>query len=477
MISCATLESDSTYQKVSVNSDPIGAKVIFDNKEVGQTPLVLDVPRSKKDKNILLELEGTKKELKLDSKFRWMDSGVTNLMFVTLYPFVLPIDFISGAAWEVEDVNVSFPKSIKRQKQNSVILIAPPQGVKEYWAPEIAENLQNFISKKNPNSRVVPLSMTNLSFYEKDYDYHQRPILSEQKELHQDFINNLSATHLLESFYEIRGDRLYIYCELINLKSREPEAKHNISLALNKLERFRASLWQKRAGNLFNIIPNNIALQALNSEINITLFDPTNPIDLGLPIFGTPKIRNNFLGKMSKVLSAVNINFLDPPTSRRASRYEFSFVPSVIFSWDRFEFETSHVLKGVEFDNLIVGGGYGPQWSLVSNWGKTFFEIIPTLYYRELHWKSSTNKEVAINEARIGSQVRLGHTKFINNHMNITIFVETNNEGTKSWQRAVDSITGTANSVIVKDSTRIFSGIALGYFFPVFENPVGKIYE
>ncbi|MCB9026829.1 MAG: hypothetical protein H6625_10960, partial [Bdellovibrionaceae bacterium] len=401
----------------------------FEKKEVGQTPLVLDVPRGIKDKQVTLELEGETNEFKLNSQFRWLDSGLTNLMFVTMYPFVLSVDFISGAAWEVKDVYVKFPKAAKRRTQDSVILIAPPQGVKEYWAPEIAENLQKFVSKKNPKSRVVPLTMTYSTFYAEDYDYHQRPIFSEQKELHQDFIKDLSATHIFESFYEIRGDRLYIYGELINLKTGEAEAKHNISLALNKLERFRSSLWQKRAGHLFNFIPNNIALQASNSQTNLTLLDPAYPNDLGLPIFGKPITRNDLLGKMSKVLSAVNINFLDPPTSRRNSRYEFSFVPSVIFSWDRFEFEDTAILRGVEFDNFIVGGGYGPQWSLVSNWGKTFFEIIPTLYYRELHWKSVSIKEESFNEVSLGSQTRLGHTTFINKHLNITFFVQNNNEG------------------------------------------------
>lgn len=33
------------------------------------------------------------------------------------------------------------------------------------------------------------------------------------------------------------------------------------------------------------------------------------------------------------------------------------------------------------------------------------------------------------------------------------------------------------SSVKVEDSSRVFVGFALGYYFPVFENPVGRIYE
>ncbi|MCB0391947.1 MAG: PEGA domain-containing protein [Bdellovibrionales bacterium] len=472
---CATIDQDEGQQRVSIYSDPVGADIFLDGKKVGTTPAVIFVDRNRKNKKLQLIYKNQKKEYELDANFRWRASGLGNLMFLHLYPIALVTDLVSGSAWEVKSNFFVKFKRTEQENEQEVIVIAPPQGQREYWAPEIAENMRRFASKKYSNKRIVPLFMTYDMFRDFNYDYHERPILDRQSALHRELKKLFTADYLLESFYEIHEQRLNIYAELIDLKNNEAKLQHNISLPLNDLKIFRATLWREKAGKFFNLIPNNIAFQAASRNQYLTLTNPATAQSIEYQAENIPL--DGFLGETSRILNAININFLDPPTSRRSTRYEFYFVPALIFSTSKYKYEHINLLNDVEFQNISIGGAYGPQWSLRSNWGKTFLEFLMALSYNDVRWKAPGNRHGQVNKVRTNAQIRLGHTVFINDHLNITFFTQSNSQDPNDWQQVIDDIAGFNNSYYVESSSRAFSGVSLGYYFPVFENPVGKIYE
>jgi hypothetical protein len=476
MSSCSTLEKNSESQIVLVKSDPIGAEIYLNNQLLSTTPSYIKLKRTRKNQNLKLKFNDEVKELKLQSNFRWVDSGYSNLLFMGFAPLAIGVDFLTGAAWENEEFiyHDFLVQSDKAKAKDKVFVISPPQGENEHWSFEIAERIESFYRKRFPDLRIIPLKLAYNDFYKNGYDFFSRPVLKEQKKVFTALGEKLSADIFVESFYEASNGNIDVYLEEVDAKSMKVVTKHNIYFE-NDLKTVKKSMWKERAGHTFNFIPNNVSIIAANSHTQLKMTE----YPFYSPFIYTAKdvSLDGFLGNTLEVMSSFSLNFLTPPTGRKSLRSEFYFVPSLIFNWNRFEFLGTSVFKEYEFNNFMLGGGYGPQWSLTSKYGKAYLEIIPTLYYNELSWKSDHGKDGSTTNATLGIQSRVGYIYFLNDHLNVSIFVQNTSENRGVWQKVADEISNSPGSVIVDSSTRVFAGFALGYYFPVFENPVGKVYE
>jgi hypothetical protein len=152
-LGCATIESQGP-QKHIVDTEPRGAKIFLNDEWVGESPLVLNIHRKSSSQKIKLQLDKEIKEFKLGSKFRWLDSGVSNFFFLTLFPVAVVTDLMTGQAWEYPDKSYfKFNKAQKIKKQ--VVIQAPPQGQLPDLAPDIAISLESEVHRLFPNYKIL----------------------------------------------------------------------------------------------------------------------------------------------------------------------------------------------------------------------------------------------------------------------------------------------------------------------------------
>lgn len=122
-ISCATI-MHGTNQKIGVSSQPVGAKVFIDNKEMGKAPLFANLAR--KDEHIVrLELEGYEKaSFTITSSTSGWVWG--NIIFGGLIG--LAVDAVTGGLYDLEPEQIygelaKKGASLELQKNGLYILV------------------------------------------------------------------------------------------------------------------------------------------------------------------------------------------------------------------------------------------------------------------------------------------------------------------------------------------------------------------
>lgn len=107
---CCTIIS-GTSQEIPINSDPTGAKIQLDGKEIGTTPTTLTIPRSTTAHTLLLTKDG------FEPKTETLTPGANGWMFLNI-PFTLfvgvLVDAIDGAGYKYSPGEVKVPLSQKK---------------------------------------------------------------------------------------------------------------------------------------------------------------------------------------------------------------------------------------------------------------------------------------------------------------------------------------------------------------------------
>jgi len=92
-------------QDVKIQTNPPGLSVIAQGKSC-LTPCILNV--SRKDETIIIvKPNGDDMSLKLGRTLSWwvIPGNIWNLVFIGMF-----FDTVTGAAWSLDDVNITFPK-------------------------------------------------------------------------------------------------------------------------------------------------------------------------------------------------------------------------------------------------------------------------------------------------------------------------------------------------------------------------------
>jgi len=107
---CCTIIS-GTSQEIPIDSDPTGAKIQLDGKEVGTTPTTVSIPRSTTAHTLLLTKDG------FEPKTETLTPGQNALVWLNI-PFTLfvgiLVDAISGAGFKHSPGEVKVSLSQKK---------------------------------------------------------------------------------------------------------------------------------------------------------------------------------------------------------------------------------------------------------------------------------------------------------------------------------------------------------------------------
>ncbi len=168
---CTTLNLNNYTQKLKVSSSPEGADIFFDGKKVGKTPGYIRI-RRKKDARLELKKQGYQPTyVQLDSKYRWTDSFVMNLIFTSLAPAGWLIDYATGTSWNYEPLDnivIDSKKDVQWDTSQWVIGIAPPQSDDPVASDQVANFLQEKMRQSYPKANVKDYNSSKYKFL--DYD-------------------------------------------------------------------------------------------------------------------------------------------------------------------------------------------------------------------------------------------------------------------------------------------------------------------
>lgn len=126
---CASLNYEDYRQVVLVTSDPPGAKVYQGSHFLGVTPSYMKVRRGRTPRLNFVPPDGDSHEVKLNTEYRWNDSGALNLLLVPLAPAGWLVDYATGTSWNIKDPAVQkFGKGggWPATREPKVVAIAPP---------------------------------------------------------------------------------------------------------------------------------------------------------------------------------------------------------------------------------------------------------------------------------------------------------------------------------------------------------------
>ena len=464
---CATISGDGRKQLVKIESDPQGASVLWNGKEVGRTPLFLEATRAKTRDANRIELESADGpiELRLESKYRFKDSLFSNLIFLNWAPAGWIADLVSGAAWQFTDpqrvklkLSVEDAKARQDPEVTASAAIAPPVAASLALSDAGAKLLERELSLQIASGKLRSFRETLPQFLAHGADFDTRTSLLEKRRLARE----LGLKSVYESTIELQNQRFVLSAKEVDLFSgtEGPERKIEFE-ATSEIQ--RSYFFGKLTSRL---LPNTVGVGLLEEKIQVTQNGQTYALaNAGNEEWWATGLR---------YLNAIDLTNLPERREGRSARVLFSLVPS-------FRVSRRHVRLGdlpgaeptTEFIRWWVSAGYGPEVGLQISRHYLYVQLIPILYWNELSWREGGRDHTRTGTGVVAAQSEIGYVLNFNPRWNLRVFTRAHAEDPDGWAEAFGNRLPPAAD---RSVTTNIAGLSIGYNLrPTFQDVKAKV--
>ena len=457
------LEACTTFgghtQRMKIATEPEGAEIIYNGKDMGKTPAFVDIRRAK-ESYITLEHPGyATLNRGLSSTYRWGDSFAANFAwFFWGQPVASTIDLLTDTCWEYDRLGViplGTSTFIPPKLRPEIIAIAPPDARFELLSDEIGLRLQKDAASRFPGSQIFPFGQTHSIFQSYSYTNSDKPDADNIDNLY----DHLKATHVLASEVQKEKDGVSVKTTLVDIYTDQRTPAFTEYIPSSELKNSEASAKNFVAG-LLDSVPNlfTIDLDTPSSNIDIETASGTNTF------LGVSNPSNDFI----QYMSTLGIRSVRPPKVVHGVKGVFRFVPALTFTYDQFQFVNSvnggaNPFSGYTFDWYTFYAGFGPEGGLDTNIGYFYLDLIPAY---ALNWitGSGNGQQSSVRTTDFTLDAELGYQMFASSRINIRLFVRSLNVPNDAFNNLLPGLTG--QSVSVSSATRNLAGLSVGYYFP-----------
>lgn len=461
LVGCASMTGEGSSQVILVRSTPPGASIYVDGQKVGQTPDLVELRRSFSP-NIELATSSGRQKVDVETKYRWGRSFGRNFIFITYAWVGWFVDILTGAAWDVKDVNSSVDKLSEADLRNpkpvrrpSEIVVAPPRSSSVAMSDEGGRALVKTLAEKNETGSAVRPYDQTLRFFD-EYEYGSKEVSR-----HRRMLNELKADYVYESYVE-SGDDGWI------LKSEAKEIygvgrKSGPSIRLRRDAEgprvfgvgFGLQPWWSR------ILPDTVGLDFVNEKLSVMLAGREYAFDT---VHG-----DEWWATGLRYLSSINISSTPDRRREYGSRWEFSAVPSIRLSRRQVKIANlpppsngTFIEREPQFLRWHVSGGYGLEIGYLFGRHYVYLDIIPMLGWGQISWRQDGGDRSA---TRTGVTVltELGYTYVFDSSWLIRLFSRGQTENHELWSDAFAARLG--DEYRTNSANGVLSGLTIAYRF------------
>lgn len=471
--SCATLRGSK--QRIKIASQPTGAVVFFNGKELGTSPTFIELPRQKKAKLTLLFPNGEARDYPLITSYRWGDSFFSNLLWAVVgAPVAISIDLLTGSAWEYDPITpiaipgaylksaeVTSGKKLDADKsahpvfEPRTIAIAPPQQDYEYLSDELGVKLETEIKTRYPSDKIQGFQKTRPIFNSFSYNQARKVSTVYRDKLYYE----LGASHILETTTERRPTGVFIESKLIDIYSGEVVDSFS-QLVLNpSLKSMSSGSIFETASSLISIVPNTFFFDITDSSLLFyqnsvkgAVYEPdSEKSDSALTLLTSFALRNSRSPKMDELHGV------------------FRLIPDLNFYYDKFHFnrQGQNNLEGMRFSWLSVAVGFGPELGLDTPMGYFYLQLIPSV---AMSWITSSVGDSSIPTFELNTE--LGYSIFLSQRIVVRLFSRAITGSARQWSNVLSRASSEPLDFFMV-SHGIY-GLSIGYYFPESRSIVKK---
>ncbi len=442
-VGCATIRD---REQVVYVGGPEG-EVFQNGRAVGESPGYAKIWRGRR---VSLEIKSSSTQpshfVKLNSKYRWSGSLVSNFIFYGLAPVGWIVDLVSGAAWRVEDYD-SKDKPAQLAAKGKTVAIAPVGGV----ADQVSLNLEPLLIQKikhDPTVDILPMQQTFSIFR-----YHSdSPELPEDQESRYNLFFDLKADQVFvaRALTDKQGMLMQSYLYDVRLQKKSEVQDWKLQ-SVDGLSFAQHRNWRDK----FKFLPNTLFF-------NLTTYAPTAVIDK-VEYQGRHYNDEGLLNEAFRYLSMLSMAHWERPVDGMKSHWTWGGAPALSLLQHRVRFEKYAPVADTDFRRLSANLGYGFEGGYQSPFGYFYSNLIPTLTWTQLKARSPRGSSED-SDFSLNFLVEFGYTYFLSKNFIVKVFGRSHGEDVGLWREAVQKSSGGKESVDSLSSA--FVGVALGYHFP-----------
>ena len=441
-----------SYQSILVRSEPPGATIVVDGKEVGHTPRYVLV-RNRVHPKIELRYGSTEQEVSLETKYQLKDSFFSNLVFLYYAPVGWGLDLLTGKAWSIQDTPVieikklsARPLSVPETKGPLRIAIAPPKADSIFISDSSANGVERQIPTLIRNVSVQTYESTLPLFLSHGYDF-DTPISEKRR---RDLYFALGVDAIYESEVEVHSNYMVLTGRLRNVYTGElstPQQLKTYSLDEDRRRSFLNQLYHR-------LIPNNFGLDLVTDYLQVKQGTQTYSLQ--------PAPESLWWEQGLQYITAIDISSLPARRESHAFRGLWGFVPSLRFSRKKVFLAGASGEDQQTFTRLFVSTGYGIEGGVQVQRHYFYADVIPIYYWSQIAWQKS-GQDFSTTDTGIGAELEFGYLYFISSHWNARLFTRSVTEDSSGWAEALSSSLSKANGDIAVTTQML--GLTIAYRF------------
>lgn len=445
---CASMRWSDYHKKVLVSSQPQGAKVFLDGKELGVTPLFVNVRRKKKIEFVLLDRSGAEHRVNGKDGVRWIDSFVSGAIFGGAAPVAWGVDWWTGTIWEPKTrVNVILEPTATADPVTRVAFVPL-----DYDDPVLSVSLAKFITdrvhKDFPNAQLIDFSETAARFEAGGYRWNSRPA----DEKFNVLVEELGVSHLAEARIEDVGNETLVHIRLRDVHSAETFPVTSLKLKEEKIPVLRRSQFSRFWDKNVSFLPNTFALKAADSSLQAEVAGYQGGVT------GNVLPTNSVFGDLSKFLGAASFTTKRGPALPESQRLLLSFTPDLGLGWQKIRF-FEHEVQQFDITRMKAYVAFGPQLEWEGRLGVLYLSIRAVGQYSRIEIPGQD-----FSGFGSGFSSSVGYYKFLTDRWVLQLFADSLPEDHSMWQRAF--LASSRSTLELTDVREFVGGISLGYFFP-----------
>lgn len=472
---CATLGRDPGGQAIWVRSDPPGAEIEVDGRNLGTTPAYVIVPRERTPK-LYLSRDGYQKKIKVETRYRWQASFFSNLVFYIFAPVGWGVDLISGRAWNPKDpdvINMRPDGDTKKYVLSPVenVAVAPPEADSLALSNAALPLLQRAIALRSkaakPPYSVVPFESTVGRFLKRGYDFDGIGSYDDERMLYERLTSNAAGASndgrsagepvdaVWSSTLESQKDGLHLDAKLTDLRTQQKiDELHIVTEPQGTLSRT-----YEKGRRLFGL-PNSVTVSLASQQF---VFERGSFGNVSL----APIQDNEWWEKGLSYLSAVSITNIPAYRPGRSGRWMFSFYPVARVSRRTLVARGAADVDGQTFSRWLLGVGYGPELGYQVERSYFYFNLFLNGAWSRLDWRYN-GREESLSKASILTSTEFGYLYSFSDFWSLRLFVTTTSENADIWKEALArtsnaAIPYTGQNEAIANVTSV--GLSLGFSF------------
>lgn len=460
------MTGESARQMVLVRSNPPGASIYIDGARVGQTPELIELRRGRRPKIQIEESRG-RREVELETRYRWGRSFGRGFVFLTYAPIAWLVDILTGTAWDAKEpdpftvkLSASDLANPKASRRPPVAVIAPPRSSSAALSDSAGQALEKILGENESGERFQtrPYQETLSTFVDGEYEY----LTMDPSRRHR-LLKELDADYVFESKIERLDDRWQVSSKGREIRGTAVRPGPSFTLSRDSLgpRVFGMGLglrpWWSR------ILPDTVGLDFLNEAMSVEVQGATFALS---PVYG-----DEWWARGVQYINAIHIS--STPDRRRevGSRWEISAVPSFRLSRKTLKVTDlpspqsgGFIERDPQFSRWAISGGYGLEVGYLIGRHYIYLDVIPVLNWSEITWRQNM-KDQSATRVSMGATSELGYTYVFDSNWLIRIFSRSSAESIEVWQDALVARLGPEYTPAA--ASGIMSGFTIGYRFDV----------